>query len=182
MEKCRPLLLCQFFQLTAVMFILVGAGKINISGHRLNIKSCAAYQDRNPAFVINFVHGIFCHLLKKNNVKIFCWLQYIHQMMWDAIHFFRRDLGGTDIHVAVNLHGVRGNDLSVYCFCKGNGKLCFSHGSRPGKHDKRFFHIFPPFMLSILHDTFEFFFDFCLTHVNDRWSSMRTVIRIFQCQ
>ena len=164
------------------MVILVGTGKINISGYGLNIKSRAAYQDRDPAFIINFFHGFFCHLLEKDNIKIFCGLQHIHQMMRDAIHFFRCDLGGTNIHMAVNLHGICGDDLSVYCFCKGNGKFCFSHGSRSGKDDKRFFHRFSPFMIGILHDTFKFFFNLCLTHGNDGWPSMRTVIRIFQCQ
>ena len=128
------------------------------------------------------IHGFFCHLLEKDNIKIFCGLQHIHQMMRDAIHFFRCDLGGTNIHMAVNLHGICGDDLSVYCFCKGNGKFCFSHGSRSGKDDKRFFHRFSPFMIGILHDTFKFFFNLCLTHGNDGWPSMRTVIRIFQCQ
>ena len=60
-------------------------------------------------------------------------------MMWDAIHFFRRDLGGTDIHMAVNLHGIRGNDLSVYCFARAMESFVFPTAVGPVSTIRGFF-------------------------------------------
>lgn len=54
-------------------------------------------------------------------MKIFLRFQNIDQMMGDALHLLRADLGGSDIHAAVNLHRIGGNDFAVYGFRQGNG-------------------------------------------------------------
>ena len=94
--------------------------------------------------------------------KIFCWLQYIHQMIVGTPSISSGViLAEPDIHMAVNLHGIRGNDLLRLLLLQGQWKaLFFPTAVGPVSTIRGFFHIFPPFMLSILHDTFEFFFQF----------------------
>ena len=41
-------------------------------------------------------------------------LEHIHQMMGHTLHLFLPDLRRTDIHMLIDLHGVRRNDLSVH--------------------------------------------------------------------
>ena len=81
--------------------------EINISGYRLDIESGTAHQYRNPPAVIDSFHGFFCHLLKPYHIKFFIRLQTVHQMMGDSLHLLRPDLCGTDIHMTIDLHGIR---------------------------------------------------------------------------
>ena len=45
-------------------------------------------------------------------------IQDIHQIMADPLHFLRADLGGTNIHIFIHLHGICGDDRSVQFLCK----------------------------------------------------------------
>ena len=65
--------------------------------------------------LIDLRDRLFCILLELNNVKIRCRLQDIHQIMPDALHLLRPYLCRTDVHVLIDLHGIRGDDLAVYC-------------------------------------------------------------------
>ena len=56
----------------------------------------------------------------------------IQHMVGNALHFFRRGLGGADVHAAIDLHGIAGNYLAVYHFCQFHGKSGLSGGRRPG--------------------------------------------------
>ena len=91
------------------------------------------------ASVINFFDRFFRKLLKDHDVKNLIRLQNIQQMMRDAVHLFFSDLCGADIHPSIDLHGVRGYDLSLYRLGKGDGKGCLSDGSWARQNDKRTF-------------------------------------------
>ena len=57
--------------------------------------------------------------------------------MPDALHLFWPNLGGADVHMPVHLHGIRGDDLSIYGLCKRYGKFCFAGCRRAGQYDQR---------------------------------------------
>ena len=70
---------------------------------------------------VDALHGLFDHLLKYHYIKGLIWFQHIHQMMGHTVHLLRTDLGRADVHMAVNLHGICGNDLSVHHMGQCNG-------------------------------------------------------------
>ena len=51
------------------------------------------------------------------------------------IHFFGHDLGGTNVHVLIDLHGICRYDLSIHCLRQCNGKLCLADRSWAGQYD-----------------------------------------------
>ena len=58
----------------------------------------------------------------------------VHHMVGDAMHLFRRGLGGADVHMPVNLHGVRADDLAVHGRGQRHAQRCFSSCCRAGDH------------------------------------------------
>ena len=95
-----------FFQLFSVCTVFRIFRKINIIQKSLNIKSGSTYYDRNMSVGINLLHGLLGHLLKFYNMKFFFRIKFIDQIMRNSFHFFRADLGRTNIHVFINLHGI----------------------------------------------------------------------------
>ena len=103
-------------------------------------------------------------------------IQHINEIMGDVVHLFFRDLGGTDIHMAVYLHGIRGDDLPANSVSQPDRQVGLAHRRRSGQYDQRFFQAIH------LHNPFEFLFQFVFCHGDNGGSSMRAVIRIFQSQ
>ena len=120
MEGICALLGGQCFQFVAVTHITVIFCKINIIDKCLNIKACTAYNDGNFSVINNLFHGRFGHFLKNNDVKFFIRIKGIHKIMGNPVHFLRHNLGCSNIHVFVHLHGVCTNDLSANGFCQSN--------------------------------------------------------------
>ena len=56
--------------------------------------------------VIDLFHAFQTPFLKYHHIKFFPRLQYIDQMMGHSLHFLRADLGGSDIHMFIYLHGI----------------------------------------------------------------------------
>ena len=140
MKICSTFFLDKRLQTGPVSIILLGLGKINVSGHRLNIKAGSPHQNGNMSPGVNLFHGILCHLLETHNVKFFLWHQLIHQVMGNSLHFFWHDLRRANIHIFINLHGICRYDLTANGFCQGNRQPGFSNCSGTGKDNKRFFH------------------------------------------
>ncbi len=64
-------------------------------------------------------------------MEFFVWIKGIDKVVGDSLHFFFCDLGGADVHVPVNLHGICRNHRPAYLLCQADGKLRFPYGSRP---------------------------------------------------
>ena len=60
---------CKLLQFLPVRSFLFCLCEINVSGHCLNVKSGAAYQDRDLAFGIDLFQGGFCQFLKFYDMK-----------------------------------------------------------------------------------------------------------------
>ena len=120
MKPGASLFLCQCFQLRPIGTCFIFR-KINIPHHCLNIESGSSHQNRNVPTASNLLHGSTRHLLKAHHMKFFKRLQLIHQIMTDSVHLLWHNLCRTYIHIFVDLHGIRRNDLSPNCFCKSNG-------------------------------------------------------------
>ena len=74
-------------------------------------------------------------------IEFFPGLQNIDQMMGHPLHLLRTDLGRTDIHMFIYLHGICRQDFSVYGFCQRDGQFCLSHSCRPGQDHQWFLFI-----------------------------------------
>jgi len=83
----------KILKLFPVCVIAAFLGKINVIEHCLDIETSASGKDGDMPSVINTRHGFFCHLLELHDMKFFGRFQHIDQMMGDAFHFFRSDLG-----------------------------------------------------------------------------------------
>ena len=133
-------LCCKLFQFLTVSVFLLCLSKINIFGNCLYIKPGSTYQNRNLSFCINLFHGGFCHLLKLYNMKLFFRQQFIYQIMLHSLHFFLTDLSRANIHIFIYLHGICGNNFTVYRFGKRNREMSFSCCRRSGKNNQWLFH------------------------------------------
>ena len=127
-------------QLLPVGSFLLSLSKINIPGNRLYIKSCSSYQNRDFSLCVNLFHGSLGHFLKFHNMKFVLRFQYIYQIMCNSLHLFLSDLGRTDVHSFIDLHGIGRDDLSVHCLRQRNGETCFSCCCRTCQHDQWLFH------------------------------------------
>ena len=58
----------------------------------------------------------------------------------DTVHLLLRHLCGTDIHVAVHLHGIGADDLAADLFREFHRQGGLSGRRRPGDYDQRLFH------------------------------------------
>ena len=67
------------------------------------------------------------------------WRDRIHQMMGNALHFFWSDLGCSDIHLLVDLHGIGRDDLSSYCLRQLDRGSSLSHRCGTSEDDEWFF-------------------------------------------
>src|SRR5699024_8048527 len=66
--------------------------------------------------------------------------QRIDQIVGHFLHLFLPDLCRADIHMAVYLHGIRGDDLRANGFCQAYGRGGLSHSGRACKYDQWSFH------------------------------------------
>ena len=174
MEKFAALFFGQFFQFFPHRGFFHVFRKINVFYHGLDIEARAACQNRDFSLGIDFCHGLFCHFLKTDYMKLFFWVQHINEVVGDAFHLFFCNLCRANVHIFVHLHGVRRDNFTVHGLCKGDGKPGLSHGRGTCQYNQRFFQNIH------LHNPFEFLFQFVFGHGDNGGSSMRTVIWIVQ--
>ena len=118
MQIFRSFLLCQPLQFRPVRLRLRFFRKINVIKHGLDIESRTAHQNGNMSSVINLTDILLRPFLKQIDIERFRRIQNINHMMRHSLHLLSRDLGRADIHIAIYLHGIRGNDLAVYRLCQ----------------------------------------------------------------
>ncbi len=87
--------------------ISVVCRKINIVQKRLDVESGPPYDDWDMPVVADALHGAFGHLLETDYMEFFIRLQHIYKIVRDPSHLFRPYLRRADIHIFVNLHGIR---------------------------------------------------------------------------
>ena len=116
--------------------------KPSVAHHCINIKACAADQDRNLSARKNVVdarngkHLILC------NAERLCRIEKRHQMMRHTLHLLQCRLRRCNAHTAVNLHGICGNNFAVKRFGKRNAKGCFTACSGSSNHKNLRFHVY----------------------------------------
>ena len=89
---------------------------------------------------VDLLHSLFREFLEYDNVKFVPRVQNVDQMVADTVHLLLRHLRGSDIHVAVHLHGVGADDLPADLFREFHGEGGLSGRCRPGDYDQRLFH------------------------------------------
>ena len=58
--------------------------------------------------------------------------------MLNSLHLLRHNLSRANIHMFVNLHGIRRNDSAIDALCKFDGQCSFSDRGRTGQNDHWF--------------------------------------------
>ena len=91
---------------------------------------------------------------KLHDVKLFGRIEHIDQIMRNAAHLLRADFGRSDIHMAVDLHGIRGDNGPIHRFGKRNRQLRLTDSGRTGQDNQRFF------QKNHLHNSLKFLFQF----------------------
>ena len=85
-------------------------------------------------------------------MKGFLRFQTVYQVMGDALLLFGPDFGGPDIHMPVDLHGIRGDDFSAHRMSQPDGETGFPDRRRTGQNNKRllFVHLpVPPYTIRL---------------------------------
>ena len=125
----------QFFQFCPHRRFLRILGKVNVLDYCLDIKSGSSRKNRNLSFRVDLFHSFFGHFLETDHMEFLAGFQNINEVMRNPFHFFLCDLGRSDIHMLIYLHGICGDDLPVCRFCQSNGKTGFSHRCRACQYD-----------------------------------------------
>lgn len=76
---------------------------------------------------------------KLHDVKLFGRIEHIDQIMRNAAHLLRADFGRSDIHMAVDLHGIRGDNGPIHRLGKRNRQLRLATAVGPVRIIKGFF-------------------------------------------
>ena len=64
-------------------------------------------------------------------------IQDVQEMVWHSPAFGPGDLGGTDVHAAVELHGIGVDDLAVELQCERDREIGLAGAGRPDDGDHR---------------------------------------------
>ena len=138
--RALPLTAGQIIELPphrAVLGILL---KLHAVEQGLNVKPGAAGDDGKVSPGIDALHGLQGHFLKGRHIEFLPGIQHVDQVVGDTLHLLSRNLGGSDVHMAVHLHGIRADNLPVQGLCQADGQGGFSHSSGACQNDKGLFH------------------------------------------
>ena len=106
-----------------------GAGGKGVApDESVHVKPGAAYDDGRFPPAENILHNGVSHGTVPADGKVLPGLRHREHMVGDSLLFFRSGLGGADVHVLVNLHGVAGDDFTVHFLGQQNGQGGFSRG------------------------------------------------------
>ena len=120
----------------AVCRITVIFRKLDIVDNRLDIEAGTADDDRNMPRGIDLLHRFLRKRLELHDVKGLRWIQDVDQIMTDPSHLLRPYLGRSDIHPAVDLHGIGRDDLSPDLCRKLSGQSGLADCCRTGQYDQ----------------------------------------------
>ncbi len=98
--------------------------------------------------------ALFAHLLKYRHAELFPRFQNVNHVVQNSLHFLLRNFGRTDIHMSVDLHGIRRYNFTVYSLCESDGQLRLSHSRRTRQH---YHWSFSCFRLFVIHYPFQFY-------------------------
>src|SRR3954465_13875670 len=76
---------------------------------------------------MNLLFGSFRELNKFGGVEVFRQISDVNQMVRNLAALFSRRFGSADVHAAINLHGINGNNLAPQPFAKFNCHRRFAH-------------------------------------------------------
>ena len=105
----------------------------------VDIEPGATDDHRQMAARENVVDRLLGAFLERQRIKRLVRIKDIEHVMRHALHLLRRDLGGADVHAAVDLHGIAGNDLCVEGFRESDGERCLSDSRRPNDDNEWLF-------------------------------------------
>src|SRR5947209_19743069 len=96
----------------------------------------ATDQERQEPSCQNVINGGSGCLLKLGDGIHLAWVGYIEEMMGDQRPFLWRDLGSANVHAAVDLTRIGGDDLTVKTLGQGDAQRALAGRSWPQHHDQ----------------------------------------------
>ena len=105
-QRLHSLLSCQSFIFFTQGTIRIFRCKIYIIEQGLNIKSGTTHNKRQFVLLPHPFHRCLCIVLELYNMEFLIRLIHIDQCMIDTLHLLGHDLGRSDIHVLIHLHGI----------------------------------------------------------------------------
>src|SRR5690606_8329706 len=106
-------------------------------GHRLNVEAGSSHEDRQATSALDILDRLPGQALILLDRKGMVRIDDIDQVVGNPFPFLRRHLGRPDIHVAVYLHRVPGDDLAPEGGGQGEAERRFSDGGGSDNHQKR---------------------------------------------
>ena len=103
----------------------------------MQIETRTARHDRNMASSPNFGNDPPRLLGKPGHIPFFPGVHAVYQMVRDALHLFCLDLRGSDIHSAIDLHGIPGDHLTPDLLGQFHRQSGLSRGGRTRNDKKR---------------------------------------------
>ena len=79
---------------------------------------------------MNLGHSLMGEPAKSGGIEWLGQLGYINQMVRHSGALLGRWFGRADVHAAINLHGIYGNNFSAQFFGEPQGNLRFADGGR----------------------------------------------------
>lgn len=117
--------MCLCLQFVSDLFICARAFKEAVK-QRLDIEGGAAHCDDRFIFIFDLADGSIGELQEACDAEWGAWFDNIDEVIWDLEAGLGRRFGGANIHSAVDLHGVDGDDFGIEIFCQLEGEPAFA--------------------------------------------------------
>ncbi len=114
---------------------LFTGAEIDIPQQSLDIEARPAGHYGDVAPRIDAGQALLAFLLEQGNAEFFPGIQDVYHMMGDTLHLGGCDFGGANVHMPVDLHGIRRDDFPAHGLGKGDGKLRLPYRCGAGKND-----------------------------------------------
>ena len=135
-------------QLLAQRAIGAVLAQIHLIAQRVQVQARAADEYRQPAAGKDAVDDARRHVAVHGNGEDLPWVGHVDHVMHRLRALLQRGLGRADVHAAVDLHGVHGDDFRTERIAQrdGRARLARARGADQRKH--RGFHRMTPPVLS----------------------------------
>ena len=123
--------LCQSIELFSELLIAACAAKAESVHQRLQVKAGTTCKNGQFVAAQDLTNHLFCvHSIISNSIA-FRRLHNVQHVMRNKLLLLCRRFGRTNVHTAVDLHGVHTDDLAIQLMGKLQRQLAFAAGSGP---------------------------------------------------
>ncbi|CRF29001.1 Uncharacterised protein [Mycobacterium tuberculosis] len=134
MKSFRALRFRKSTLLPAKSIVRSGLVELKVIAHRFDVQSSAPYDKRQFAALMDPLNQLCASFLKFRCGERLIRIMDIDHMVLDPGPFFGSSFGCADVHPAVYLHRVPGNDFRIVLFGYRKAQLRLADGRRADQH------------------------------------------------